>query len=206
MAYWVFDYDNTLYHPSSGVLDKIDVRIEEYISNTLSISTDDANHLREKYYKKYGTTIQGLMEHHSIKPNEYFDYIMNDETVPPDNSEIKSIIDALPGQKSIFSNGIRKHINRGLKILNLENTFDHIFEIEDFNYISKPFVAPYKFVEEKLRRTDIIFIDDSFDNIVTAHSIGWTAILIDRDNTKRDIPEGIIVIKELDELIKLELV
>ncbi len=216
MVYWVFDYDNTLYHPDSRVLDKIDVNIEKFISNTFSVSGEEAQILREKYYREYGTTIQGLMANHAIKPDDYFSFIMNDSTVPPINNKIKEIIDKLPGKKSIFSNGIRHHIQRGLKILNLENTFEHIFDVSDFDYVSKPNIFPYKFVEDRLKTDKIIFIDDSLVNVKTAVEIGWIGVYLDRrsedctdyyrDVKEQKIPQNIIVIKELEELLSMEII
>jgi len=207
MLHWVFDYDNTLYHPNSGILDEIDNRIEKFISSILKVSSDDAKNIREKYYKKYGTTIQGLMEKHSINPKEYFGYIMDIKTIPPYSEDTKHVINSLKGKKTIFSNGNRTHIKRGLKNLRIENNFEDIFEIEDFNYISKPFLYPYKFVEEKLKSkgvisSDIVFIDDSLLNVQTANSIGWKGVLIDRGYC--EVPKDIIVINHLNDLLDLK--
>lgn len=207
MLHWVFDYDNTLYHPNSGILDEIDDRIEKFISSTLNVSKKDATDIREKYYKKYGTTIQGLMEKYSVNPKEYFSYIMDIKTVPPYNADTKNVINSLQGKKTIFSNGNRIHIKRGLKSLGIENNFEDIFEIEDFNYISKPFISPYKFVENKLKSkgiisSDIVFIDDSLSNIQTANSIGWKGVLIDRGYC--EVPKDIVVIDHLNDLLYLK--
>lgn len=203
MAHWVFDYDNTLYHPNCGVLDKIDVLIEEYIMDALDVTKEEAHYIREKYYRTYGTTVQGLIENHSINPHEYFDYIMNEDTVPLFDANTKRILEALPGEKTIFSNGTKTHIMRGLTILGITDFFTKIYDIHDINYISKPDVKPYRMVEQGID-DDIIFIDDSLPNIITAHSIGWKSILINRYDDI--VPEGIVSIDSLDELLTMELV
>ncbi len=203
MAYWVFDYDNTLYHPNSGILDAIDERIEKYISATLKVSTEKALELREKYYRYYGTTIQGLMELHSVDPQEYFAYIMDIEKVPEFCEETKQLIESLPGEKAIFSNGNKHHIYRGLDSLGIRDCFSKVFDIEDFQYISKPNKLPYLYVENSLKRSDLIFIDDSLENIETAIHLGWKGILINRYNV--EVPENIPVIDNLLELKDLEI-
>ena len=204
MIYWVFDYDNTLYHPDSGILDEIDERIETYIAETLNVDRIRATEVRQKYYKKYGTTIQGLMEHHSVKPKDYFGYIMDIEKVPEFNKHTHDFIKSLKGKKSIFSNGNKTHIMRGLKSLEIEDEFEYIFDIEDFDYISKPSFFPYEYVSERINTTDtVVFVDDSIDNVRTANEFGWKGVLINRYGG--DIPEDFTVINHLDDLITMEL-
>ena len=46
---WVFDLDNTLYHPSVRLFDQIEVRMTNYVSSLLNISKEEAYHLRGHY-------------------------------------------------------------------------------------------------------------------------------------------------------------
>ena len=43
----------------------------QYISENLSISHEKANCLRTDYWKKYGSTLRGLMIHHQIDPHDF---------------------------------------------------------------------------------------------------------------------------------------
>ncbi|MBT6267629.1 MAG: pyrimidine 5'-nucleotidase, partial [Tateyamaria sp.] len=35
---WVFDLDNTLYHPSARLFDQIEVRMTRYVMNSLGVA------------------------------------------------------------------------------------------------------------------------------------------------------------------------
>ena len=52
--HWVFDLDNTLYPPEARLFDQIEIKMTEWVSQKLSISAQQANILREKYWKNYG--------------------------------------------------------------------------------------------------------------------------------------------------------
>ena len=43
---WVFDLDNTLYHPSARLFDQIEVRMTEWVQQTLGVDARRADHLR----------------------------------------------------------------------------------------------------------------------------------------------------------------
>ena len=68
---WVFDLDNTLYHPSARLFDQIEVRMTRYVMNSLGVAYTEANRLRVHYWKTYGTTLAGLMREHHIDPAPY---------------------------------------------------------------------------------------------------------------------------------------
>ena len=61
---WLFDLDNTLYCPKTKIFEQIDFKMKNYISQNLGISLEEAFGLQKTYYKKYGTTLFGLMKHH----------------------------------------------------------------------------------------------------------------------------------------------
>ena len=58
---WVFDLDNTLYPPSARLFDQIEVRMTDFVMQTLAVTRLEANHLRDHYWRRYGTTLAGLM-------------------------------------------------------------------------------------------------------------------------------------------------
>lgn len=59
---WVFDLDNTLYPHHSNLFSQIDAKMTGYISELLTLPRDDARKLQKELYKKYGTTLNGLMQ------------------------------------------------------------------------------------------------------------------------------------------------
>ena len=58
---WVFDLDNTLYPHHLNLWEQVDERIRDYIANFLKLSHDDAFKLQKDYYRRYGTSMRGMM-------------------------------------------------------------------------------------------------------------------------------------------------
>ena len=72
---WVFDLDNTLYPHHVNLWQQVDVRIRDYIADFLKISHDEAFRLQKDYYKRYGTSMRGLMTEHGMKPDDFLDFV-----------------------------------------------------------------------------------------------------------------------------------
>ena len=64
---WVFDLDNTLYPHHLNLWQQVDERIRAYVSDFLKVSKDEAFRLQKNYYKRYGTTMRGMMTEHGMK-------------------------------------------------------------------------------------------------------------------------------------------
>ena len=72
---WVFDLDNTLYPASARLFDQIEVKMTDYVMQTLGVGRDEADTLRSTYWREYGTTLNGLMQVHRIDPGPYLDVV-----------------------------------------------------------------------------------------------------------------------------------
>ena len=70
----LFDLDETLYQPETGLLKQIDRRIEGFLQKKLGMDKSAGAELRQKYYRQYGTTLRGLKEAHGVDPQEYCAY------------------------------------------------------------------------------------------------------------------------------------
>ena len=68
---WVFDLDNTLYPHHVNLWQQVDERIRDYIAKFLQITQDEAFRLQKDYYKRYGTSMRGLMTEHGMKPDDF---------------------------------------------------------------------------------------------------------------------------------------
>lgn len=148
--HWVFDLDNTLYPPEARLFDQIEIKMTEWVSQKLSISAQQANILREKYWKNYGTTLAGLMREHHIKPDDYLAYVHDISFDSLENDPIlKRLIEALPGRKIVYTNGTAPYAKNVLQALGLESVFDHVYGVENANYFPKPEERAYKIIFEK---------------------------------------------------------
>src|ERR1700676_3558295 len=72
---WVFDLDNTLYPHHLNLWHQVDERIRDYIADYLKVAHEDAFRIQKDYYKRYGTSMRGLMPEHGMSPDEFLDYV-----------------------------------------------------------------------------------------------------------------------------------
>ena len=68
---WIFDFDNTLFNSRLSVFPIINERMTQYIQDHVGVDREEANHLRNKYWKQYGATLLGLVAHHHIDAVSY---------------------------------------------------------------------------------------------------------------------------------------
>ena len=107
---WVFDLDNTLYPHHVNLWQQVDVRIRDYIADFLKIGHDEAFRLQKDYYKRYGTSMRGLMTEHGMKPDDFLDFVHQVDHSPLEpNPALGVAIEKLPGRKLILTNGTRSH-------------------------------------------------------------------------------------------------
>ncbi len=83
---WVFDLDNTLYPAHTNLFAQVDVRIRDFVAKLLDIDADTAMDVQKDYYRRYGTTLRGLMEEHGITPDGFLEYVhdIDHSVVAPD--------------------------------------------------------------------------------------------------------------------------
>ena len=72
---WVFDLDNTLYPHHINLWQQVDERIRDYIANFLRVTPDEAFRVQKDYYRRYGTSMRGLMEEHGLNPDEFLEVV-----------------------------------------------------------------------------------------------------------------------------------
>jgi len=181
----VIDLDNTLYAADTGVFARMDKRMTAFVSRELGVNEAEANRLRLKYWKDYGTTLRGLMLHHGMEP-EAFLHDVHDigahELLAPD-PELDAALARLPGRKVIHTNGIREHAERILAALGIAHHFDRIYDIRFDNYIPKP----SKDVLQKLLDAEgvgpdrTLVVDDMVDNLKAAHDLSCKTVWITRE-------------------------
>src|SRR3546814_17158381 len=73
---WVFDLDNMLYNPSTcDLFVHMDRRMNQFIAEYLKLDGASAAHVRETYFKSYGTTLRGLMDMYDVPPGVFLEYV-----------------------------------------------------------------------------------------------------------------------------------
>jgi putative hydrolase of the HAD superfamily len=183
----IFDLDNTLYPAEKQLFNLIDVRINRYMIEIVGIPAPDVDALRREYWKSYGVTLQGLIRHHAVDPEDYLDYVHDVDVASRLTADLvlRQVLGNLPQRKVVFTNGSLCHADRVLSALGIEDMFETIYDIRIAAYQPKPYPEPYHAVLERLGTSPerCIMIEDSRDNLHTAKKLGMGTILIGEGHT-----------------------
>ena len=189
---WIFDLDNTLYSADSGIFQQVHKLMGKFIVKHLNVNINEAKNIQRKYYKKHGTTLRGLMDHHGIDPDSFLEEVHKlDYSIVSPNLKLAKNLENLNGKKIIFTNANKKHADIILDKLKITNLFEGIFDIKMANYIPKPEIQTYeKLIETyNINPNKTIMFDDIAKNLVPASKIGFTTVWIDvgHENFSDDI-------------------
>ena len=72
---FIFDCDGVLYNDLEKVFGQVSKRMTSYISKKLNLDLKKAKELQTDYFHKYNTSLNGLMIHHDINPNDFLKYV-----------------------------------------------------------------------------------------------------------------------------------
>jgi putative hydrolase of the HAD superfamily len=178
---WIFDLDNTLYPASCRLFEQIQRRMTGFIVELLGVDEAEAQELRRRYFREHGTTLRGLMTYHGIEPRRFMDYVHEvDLSVVPRNLQLGAALAALPGRKLVFTNGSKRHAERLLAHLGIEDHFAGVFDIEAAAFMPKPDPAAYA---EIVRRYEVVperaaMIEDMAKNLKPAAALGMTTVWV----------------------------
>lgn len=178
---WVFDLDNTLYPPEARLFDQIERLMAQYVKRELNVDEETAHHLRSHYWKKYGTTLAGLMQEHSIDPDPYLHEVHQlDLTHLEAAPELRAAIQALPGRKIIYTNGSREHGEKVSNARGLGGVFDAIYGVEDADYAPKPDHAAFHmiFTKDNVQTKSAAMFEDDIRNLAVPHDMGMKTVLV----------------------------
>jgi len=178
---WIFDLDLTLYGPEANIMAQVRDRIALFVEKHFNIGSDEAHKIRHTYWKKYGTTLGGLMAEHKVDPNGYLDFVhdVDMDLLRPD-ADLRRQITSLPGRKIIFTNADAPYAERVLAARGLDNLFEDIFDIHRMQHLPKPAAASYDSLCAQLdiNPARALFVEDSAHNLVPAKVLGMTTIWV----------------------------
>ena len=184
---WVFDLDNTLYPHHLNLWHQVDERIRAYIADFLKISRDEAFRLQKDYYKRYGTSMRGLMTEHGMAPDDFLDFVHQVDHSPLEpNPALGLAIEKLPGRKLILTNGTRRHADAVLARLELHCHFESVFDIIAAELEPKPSAKTYdRFLTmHGVEAGKAAMFEDLARNLVVPHALGMTTVLVVPEKTR----------------------
>jgi putative hydrolase of the HAD superfamily len=190
---WVFDLDNTLYPHDLNLWQQIDERIRAFVSEFLGVSKDEAFRVQKDYYKRYGTTMRGLMAEHGMKPDDFLEAVHKIDHSPLlPNPALGAAIEQLPGRKLILTNGTRKHADAVMRRLDLHHHFEDVFDIAAANLDPKPLPQVYdRFLHKHgVDPRKAAMFEDLARNLSVPYELGMTTVLVVPPAAREVLREG----------------
>ena len=189
---WVFDLDNTLYPHHVNLWQQVDARIGEFVGAHLNVSAEEARRIQKDYYRRYGTTMRGMMTEHDVSADDFLAYVHRIDHSPlQPNPAMGAAIAKLPGRKLILTNGSTDHADAVLTRLGIGAHFEAVFDIIAAELEPKPAPQTYrKFLD--LHGVDSLksaMFEDLARNLVVPHQLGMTTVLVAPDGTREVVRE-----------------
>lgn len=178
---WVFDLDNTLYPAQHDLWGQIDARMRDYISGLLNITPEQAFATQKDYYRRYGTSLRGLMIEHGIDAHAFLDHVHDvDLTNLEPSPRLAAAIEGLPGTKLIYTNGSERHALNVMEKLGIDSHFAAVHDIVAAEFHPKPTQEAY---ERFLRAHGVeapraAMFEDLARNLEVPHRLGMTTVMV----------------------------
>jgi putative hydrolase of the HAD superfamily len=176
---WVFDLDNTLYHPSARLFDQIEVRMTDWVMQSLNVNRPEADRLRRHYWATYGTTLAGLMQEHGVDPAPYLTDVhdINFDALTPDHT-LAEHIRALPGRRIVYTNACIPYAHQVLEARGLGDVFDAVYGVESAGFRPKPDRAAFEvvFAVDGLNPANAAMFEDDARNLAAPHAMGMQTV------------------------------
>ena len=191
MKYLLLDLDGVCYGKHNNyslekVFGQVSNRMTKFISEKLKINEKKAKELQTNYFYKYNTSLNGLMIHHGIPPQEFLKYVHNiDLSFMKKDIVMRNELVQLDMEKFIFTNGSAEHAKNILTHLGIYDLFgrEKVFDIEDAEYIPKPEAKTFDLMIKKfgINPKETIYIEDIAKNLSIGHKRGCSTVWLIND-------------------------
>ena len=180
---WIFDLDNTLHDARARIFPAMHGQINDFLKRRFDLDEAGANAMRERFWRAYGTTLDGLVRHHGVHPR---DYLAETHVFPElaglvvHENALRHALERLGGTKLLFSNAPRRYVGQVLRALGLVRYFDDVYSIEDARYRGKPQLHGFHHLlrQHQLDPHRCAMVDDMLENLRTAHRLGMSTVWV----------------------------
>lgn len=189
VADWIFDLDNTLYPPDSGLWPAIEARITHFLMDHSGLDGLSARALQRYYYQRHGTTLSGLVGEDAVRPEEFLEFVHDiDRSGLAPNPALGAEIARLPGRKLIFTNGSRRHALETIAQLGLSGLFEDAFDIVASGLVPKPARGAYDafFSAHDVDPKRAAMFEDIAKNLIAPKARGMTTVLVAAKSGQED--------------------
>jgi putative hydrolase of the HAD superfamily len=177
-----FDLDDTLYPSSSGLWPTLKERMNRYMIERMDIPAEQVPFLREKYFRTYGTTLRGLQANHKIDVQDFLAYVHDvrlADYIHPDPIQ-RSVLASLQTRNLIFTNADANHARRVLRVLQIEEYFSDVVDVNRMEPTCKPSPQAFALAMQAAGESDpskCVMIDDLPHTTRAAKALGLHALL-----------------------------
>jgi len=182
LRYVLFDLDNTLYPPSSGLWEQIGHRINLYMMERVGIPAEEVSATRVEYLNAFGTTLNALRHYYRVDPDDFLEFVHD---LPLSrylerDPELDAMLARMELGKVVFTNSDRPHAERVLAQLGIGGHFEKIIDIRALAFVNKPEQGAYERVLQIIpaQPSECVFVEDSLVNLLPARKMGMTTVLV----------------------------
>jgi putative hydrolase of the HAD superfamily len=186
---WLFDLDNTLHDAGAWVFSEMNDTMRRYVVEALGVSPEEADALRNRYWRSYGSTMLGLVRHHAVRPAHFLHETHRfpglEERVTGHRHDLAAIA-RLRGRRVVLTNAPRAYALRVLGALGIVRLFDDVLSIEDMRMFGhwrpKPDCRMLRQVAHRLgvHPSRCVLVEDSLQNVLAARRVGMEPIWMQR--------------------------
>ena len=182
---WIFDLDNTLHDAEPYIFPEMNRQMTRYVATHLQVDEATADALRLDYWRRFGSTLAGLLHHGHIDPEHF----LRKTHEFPDLARkiipmrgLRQTLRQLPGKKILFTNAPLDYAVSVLRALRIEHLFDGVIAMQQTGFRPKPHRAGYLHLLHRYRLdpSRCIMVEDTRHNLVTAKRLGMRTVWLTR--------------------------
>jgi putative hydrolase of the HAD superfamily len=202
----LLDLDDTLYPASSGLWEAIGERINRFMIDVVGRPAHQAPRLRQLYFERYGTSLNGLRLLHGIDPFDYLRYVHDlplEDYIAADPA-LRRMLERLVVAPVIFTNADTAHARRVLSVLGVDDLVDQIIDIVALEWINKPEPEAYRRALQLCLQDDptaCLVVDDQPRNLTPAAALGMGTVLVGSSARLDGIDRAILRASQLTEAL-----
>ena len=184
---WIFDLDNTLYPHNVNLWQQVDERIRDYIADFLKVTHKEAFRLQKDYYKRYGTSMRGMITEHGMRSDDFLDFVHQIDHSPLEpNPALGDAIEKLPGRKVILTNGTRPTPTRARAARDRAALPGRV-RYHRSGARAKAVAETYdRFLEAlKIGAATAAMFEDLARNLAVPHALGMTTVLVVPEHSRK---------------------
>ena len=172
----------------------------------IGLSQEEIPAIRDRYWKTYGTTLEGLRIYHGVDPDDYLMYVHNIplESYLSEDPELNALLSELPQDLWIFTNADWRHAEAVLEILGIRDQFSGIVDLYAMDFVIKPKPEAYQIAQKISGEQDptrCILFDDLVPNLVGAKKQGFTTVLVGENGQAESVDFQLPTIHGIKEIL-----